>query len=91
MDLGIAMPAAAVCGLLIWKGVEAAMRPTYAIVGWFALVGPAVAAMGFAMEINDDPNASLGMAWVFAVYGAAFVLLAAFVFRPLFKPGGESN
>ncbi|HWO73376.1 MAG TPA: hypothetical protein VNN21_07440 [Dehalococcoidia bacterium] len=85
MDLGIVMPAALACGVALLSGAEGARKPMYAIVAWFALVGPAVAAMGFAMSANDDPNASLGSAIVFAVYGAAFASLAAFLFRPLFE------
>jgi hypothetical protein len=85
MDLGIVMPAALACGIALLKGVESALRPMYAIVGWFALVGPAVAAMGFAMLVNDDPNASFGGAIAFAVYGGAFALLAGYLFRPLLR------
>jgi hypothetical protein len=86
MDLGIVMPVAIACGLTLLRGSQQAQKPMYAIVGWFALVGPAVAAMGFAMEINDDPNASLGSAIAFAIYGAVFALLAAYLFLPLFRP-----
>ena len=67
MDLGIVMPAAIACGVALLKGVESARKPMYAIVGWFALVGPAVAAMGFAMVINNDPHASLSGAVAFAI------------------------
>jgi hypothetical protein len=89
MDLGIVMPAALACSLALMKGVESALKSMYAIVGWFALVGPAVAAMGFAMLVRDDPNASLAGALAFAAYGAAFALLAAHLFRPLFRPAGR--
>ncbi|HZQ74728.1 MAG TPA: hypothetical protein VFB08_17580 [Burkholderiales bacterium] len=85
MDLGIVMPAAVAGGLALWRGAQRAQKLMYAIVGWFALVGPAVAAMGFAMEVNDDPNASLGSAVAFTIYGALFALLAAYLFRPLFR------
>lgn len=83
MDLGIVMPAAIASGAALLLGIGPARKPMYAVVGWFALVGPAVAAMGFAMEFNDDPNASLGGAVTFAVFGAAFALVAAYLFRPL--------
>jgi len=89
MDLGIVLPAAIVCGIALLRGFEPAVKPMYAIVAWFALVGPAVAAMGFAMVINDDPNASLTSAIVFPVYGAVFALLAAYLFRPLFGDHGR--
>jgi len=85
MDLGLVVPAAVACGVSLLLGVEEARKPTYAVISWFALVGPAVAAMGFAMAINDDPNASPPGAAVFAVFGAAFAILAAYMFRPLFR------
>jgi hypothetical protein len=84
MDLGIVMPAAVVCGVLLLKRDAGALKLMYAIAGWFALVGPAVAAMGFAMWANEDPNASLGSAIAFTVYGAVFAVLAAYLYRPLF-------
>ena len=83
MDLGIIAPAAVTCGVALLRGVRASEKLMYAVVGWFALVGPAVAAMGFAMWINDDPHASLGSAVVFTIYGGVFAALAAFLFRPL--------
>lgn len=85
MDLGIVMPAAVAAGLALLNGVEAARKPMYAIVAWFALVGPAVAAMGLTMVINDDPNASLVAAFMFVLFGVVFALLAAYIFAPLFR------
>ena len=87
MDLGVVVPAAAACGVALLRGLEEARKATYAVVAWFSLVGPAVAAMGFAMAINDDPHASWSGAMVFAVFGAAFAILAAVLFRPLFSQG----
>jgi hypothetical protein len=91
MDLGIVMPAALACSLALLKGAESALKLMYTIVGWFALVGPAVAAMGFAMLVRDDPNASLAGALAFAIYGAAFALLAAYLFRPLFRSAQKQH
>ncbi len=85
MDLGIVMPAAVATGTALIRGVAAAQRTMYAVVAWFALVGPAVASMGYAEYLRDDPNGSLAGAVVFTIYGAAFALLAAYLFRPLFK------
>jgi hypothetical protein len=47
--------------------------------------------MGFAMEVNDDPNASLTSAIVFAAYAAAFALLAAYLFLPLLSVHGRDT
>lgn len=57
----------------------------YTVVCWFAFVGPARRRDGFAMELNDDPNASVGGGVSFAVFGALFVVVAVFIFRPLFR------
>lgn len=90
MDLGVVLPAAIATGLAQFMGSRAVDRGLYAIVGWFALVGPAVAAMGFAMVANDDPNASLPTAVAFAVYGGAFALLAMWLYMPLFTLRDDS-
>lgn len=41
--------------------------------------------MAYAMELNDDPNASLGGALSFTVFSVVFVVVAILVFRPLFR------
>jgi hypothetical protein len=86
MDLGIVMPIALFTGFCLLRGSQSAVKLMYAVVAWFALVGPAVAAMGFAMLLNDDPHASLSATIVFAVYGAIFAALAIYLFRSFFKP-----
>lgn len=85
LDLGIVAPAAAATGVALLRGVEDARRPMLAIVGWFALVGPAVAAMAYAGVANDDSSATLGGAIAFTVYGVLFAALAAYLLRPLFR------
>jgi hypothetical protein len=86
MDLGIVMPVALFTGFCLLRGSQSAVKLMYAVVAWFALVGPAVAAMGFAMVLNDDPHASLPAAIMFAVYGAIFAALAVYLFRSFFEP-----
>jgi hypothetical protein len=85
MDLGIFLPAtvAACAGLL--RGTTWAPKAMYAVVGWFGLVGPAVAGMAIAMYMNDDPNASAGVAVFMTALGLAFALLAVILYRPLFR------
>jgi hypothetical protein len=53
------------------------------VAGWFGLVGSAVAAMAIAMYVNDDPNASAGLALFMTGLGLAFALLAVVLYRPL--------
>ena len=84
MDLGIFVPATiAACAGLV-RGRAWAGKALYLVVGWFGLVGPAVAAMAIAMYANDDPNASGGATVFMAALGLAFLVLALGVFRPLF-------
>jgi hypothetical protein len=56
----------------------------YAVVGWFGLVGPAVAAMAISMYARDDPSATAANAVFMTLLGLAFAALAFVVFRPLF-------
>lgn len=91
MDLGMIMPVAIACGASLLLRNESARKPTYAIVGWFAFVGPAVAAMAFTMKLNGDPNGSLGGAVAFTVYGVIFALVAAYLLRPLFRTRGTAR
>jgi hypothetical protein len=91
MDLGIVLPIAIASGVALLLRVGTARKPMYAVLGWFALVGPAVASMGFAMVLNDDPHASVVGAVAFAGIGGGFALLAAYIFRPLFGPSAQQR
>lgn len=85
LDLGVGLPTliAACVGLL--RERDWAPKALYAVVGWLALVGPAVAGMALTMYVNDDPNASLGLALLMAALAVGLLALAAFVARPLFS------
>lgn len=60
-----------------------ARKTAHAVVGWFALVGTAVVAMGVAMALDEDPNASVGLVAVFSVTAVAAIALALWTYRPL--------
>jgi heme/copper-type cytochrome/quinol oxidase subunit 3 len=62
-----------------------AHKALYTLVGWFGLVGPAVAAMAIAMDANNDPNASASNTAFMIALGIAFLTLAVYVYRPLFR------
>jgi hypothetical protein len=84
MDLGILVPAAVATGIALLRGGAAwAHKAMYVIVGWLALVGPAVAAMGIAMAVNDDPAASAGKTVMFCAAAVAFVAFAARLYAPV--------
>jgi hypothetical protein len=83
LDLGVALPAALAAAVAALRGAQGGTTLMLAIVGWFALVGPAVAAMAIAMAARDDPYASTGGAIAFIVFSVAFVALAVPVYWPL--------
>jgi len=88
LDLGVVVPATALSGVALLCGSSAAPTALYAVLGWFALVPPSVAAMGLVMSVNDDPYASTGQTVLLAVVSVLFVAVAAWVYRPLFRADG---
>lgn len=85
MDLGLVAPAALATGIGLLRGAAWARTPMYAIVGAYTLLGASVTGMGITMVVNDDPDASLGLASGFAMFTLAFAAVALAVFRPLFR------
>lgn len=83
LDLRFIAPLAAVCGVSLLRGNEDSRAFMYATISWLALVGPAIAAMGYAILINGDPHASMGGTLAFAAFGVVFVGVAASLFLPL--------
>jgi hypothetical protein len=84
LDLGAVVPATIATSVALLMRVSWAAKALYAIIGWFALVPPSVAAMGISMVVNDDPNASGVQTTIFVVAAALFLLLVFWVYRPLF-------
>ncbi|HEY5852538.1 MAG TPA: hypothetical protein VIW24_00425 [Aldersonia sp.] len=78
------VPATVVAGIGLLRGARWSRKALYAVLGWFALVPPSVAAMAAAMFVNDDPNASAGQVVVFSVAAIVFAAFAARVYLPLF-------
>lgn len=89
LDLGVFLPATVLACVGLVRGAGWGRKTLYLVVGWFGLVGPAVAAMAISMYLNDDPNASGGNAVFMTALGLAFAALAVFVFRPLLHEHGE--
>ena len=89
LDLGIFLPATAATCVGLVRDLPWAQKAMYAVVGWFGLVGLAVAAMAISMYAHDDPSASAANAVFMTVLGLAFATLALAVFRPLFVAAGE--
>lgn len=85
LDLGIFLPATIVACVGLVRGTPWGHKALYTIVGWFGLVGPAVAAMAITMYANDDPNAYGTNVVFMTALGLAFAVFALFLFRPLFQ------
>ena len=87
LDLGVALPAtAAVC--IGYRHAAAWARPgLYALTGWFALVGVAVAGMAIAMQLRGDPAMTVMQMIVMTVLGAALSALAVVLYAPVLRRG----
>lgn len=85
LDLGVVVPATVVAGVALIRGARAAHTALYAILAWFALVPPSVAAMGVAMVVNDDPYASVTQTAVLGGVSVLFVAMAAWIYRPALR------
>jgi hypothetical protein len=89
LDLGVFLPLTACACVGLIRGLPWATKALLAVVGWFALVGPAVAAMAITMQVRDDPAASIGNTVLMSVLGVVLVVLAVVVYRPLVRRGGR--
>jgi hypothetical protein len=83
LDLGVFLPATVAACVGLVRGAAWAQKALFTVVGWFGLVGPAVAAMAIMMYVNDDPIASGASAVFMSVLGGLFFVLALYLFRPL--------
>jgi hypothetical protein len=86
LDLGIVVPATVAAGVALLRGGAGGDRAAYAVLGWFALVPPSVAAMAIVMVVRDDPYASVSTALLLTVASLVFAAVAVAVFRPLLRP-----
>lgn len=91
LDLGIVVPATTAAGIGLLRGAAAAHPALYAVILWYALVPPSVAAMSTTMVINDDPYASSGQAVLLSVVSVAFASLATWVYWPLLRTPDASS
>jgi hypothetical protein len=84
LDLGIVVPATIAAAVGLFRGTSWSGKALYAVIGWFALVPPSVAAMGIAMVANEDPNAAGGEVAVLTIAAVVFATIAVRLYRPLF-------
>ena len=90
LDLGVVVPATLVAGVALLRGARLAHQALYALMGWYALVPPSVAAMSATMIVNDDPHAAPGQAIMFGLVAIIFAGLAIWIWLPLlrYQPSG---
>jgi hypothetical protein len=89
LDLGVVVPATVAAAFGLLRGAVWAPKALYAIVGWFALVPPSVAAMALVMLARDDPHANVGQTAVFTIAAFVFLVFVAWVYRPLLGTSGS--
>jgi hypothetical protein len=87
MDLGIVVPIAVATGLGLLRGAPWADKAAYALLGWGAMLGSAVAGMAVVMQVNDDPAAVFANVVIMGTFALAFLALFVRVLRPLFDSG----
>jgi hypothetical protein len=84
LDLGVVTPAAVATAIGLRRGAGWARTAAYTLLGWFALVPVAVAAMNLAMLVNHDPLVTPANALVLSIAAAVFGAAAVILYRPLF-------
>jgi hypothetical protein len=85
LDLGVVVPATVAAAVALLRGTPGGERAAYAVLGWFALVPPSVAAMAVVMLVRDDPYASLGTTLLLSAASVVFAAVAVAAFRPLLR------
>lgn len=76
LDLGVVVPATVVGAVVVWRGWAHARVAVAAVLGWFALVPPSVAAMAMVMSVREDPNASTSQTALLVVLAIVAVAVA---------------
>lgn len=89
LDLGVVTPAGIAAGIALRRGATWARKAAYAVIGWFALVPAAVAAIAIVMQINDDAFASIGLTALFSIAAIVFTAGAVLLYRPMFEAGSR--
>ncbi|UMG91872.1 hypothetical protein [Nocardioides sp. TF02-7] len=83
LDLGVVVPATVAAALLQLRSGRLASQAYYAVVGWFALVPPSVAAMAVVMLARDDLHASAATVALLSAASVVFAVPAVLAVRDL--------
>lgn len=88
LDLGVFLPMAVAAGLALGKGRRWARRALHLVLGWFALVALAVAAMAVVMWQRGEPAMSRGHMVGFCVVAVMLAALQVRLVWPLLAGSG---
>lgn len=84
-DLGIVIPTMFVAGIGTWRRDRWAARARVAVVGWSALVPPAVVTMAIFMYADGQPTASLPDIAVLSALALVMLVPAVLCYEPLVR------
>lgn len=82
LDLGVVVPAMIATAVGLLRRATWARRALFAVMGWFAMVPPSVAAMSVVKVARGDPNELVADTVIFLVVTVAVAVLAVVLFRP---------
>lgn len=85
LDLGVVVPATIVAGCGLIRDSRPAHTALYALVTWYALVPPSVAAMSATMVVNGDPDASSSQMAVLVGVSCVFLAAVVWIYAPLMR------
>jgi len=83
LDLGVVVPATIAGAVGILRHAQWSHKALLAVLGWFALVPPSVAAMSIVMVMKNDPNAGLAQAIVLSIAAVVFGAVAIRLYVPV--------
>jgi hypothetical protein len=87
LDLGVVVPVTAAAAVGAITAKPWADRAVHAVLGWYALVPPSVAAMAVVMLVRDDPHASAATVLLLSLASLVFGVVAYRVLRPSLRHG----
>lgn len=89
MDLGVVVPIMVAFALGLLRNRGWAHKAMYAVVGWIALLGTAVAGMAIVMQATGDPEGSMGNVVAFGLFATVGLAVAVAVYRPVLRSGSR--
>ncbi len=91
LDLGVVVPGVTLAAFAMWRGAEVAERAYCAVLGWFVMVPPSVAAMAAVMVLRDDPYASVPTLVLLTVASVVFAVPAVLAVRRSLRSGPDAS